>query len=410
VTKLIAVPLLVLFVGAYGDDALPLVGTEAGNDIITVSDSAIVNDSANILGVIPVTSAFTVPVSPVAVSGGFSFGSITAGAHHSCGITTSGETRCWGADPNGELGVGYLTWFIAHPALVAGSPSFVAVNAGGSHTCALTAAGVAYCWGHNLRGELGTGSTGGVSAVPVAVATALTFSAIAAGGHHTCALTAAGAVYCWGDRVPLPMPVPGGLSFTKIMLGEIHTCGIASDGLAYCWGSNGYGQGGLGGLNGGINYADPTHTAIPLPVVGNYPFTALSGGEIHTCGITTDGAAYCWGDNTYGQVGKGTLGYAILTPAAVVGGLTLSAMEVGGHHSCAIAPTGDTYCWGNNDAEQLGDSIAGGRSPMPLKVAGGVQFVTLAGGGDHTCGLTASGAAYCWGSPALGALGNGTVP
>jgi alpha-tubulin suppressor-like RCC1 family protein len=203
------------------------------------------------------------------------FASVTAGFRHTCAIQGT-VAYCWGRNDRGELGVGTNGGSIDTPAQVVGGLQWSAISAGGdtvqqppliprfeSHTCALTTNGQAYCWGSNESGQLGIGTVGGSSPVPVAVLGGQAFSKISAGARHTCGLTTGGAILCWGHNQDLqlgrgpgtgsdadsgtPQPIaaavgaPAGLSFTAVSAGTRHSCAIGSDGAAYCWGSNIFG-------------------------------------------------------------------------------------------------------------------------------------------------------------------------
>src|SRR2546425_23071 len=248
--------------------------------------------------------------------------------------------------------------------------TFVAVSAGFVHTCGFTTAGGAYCWGVNYCGQLGDGDTTRRTS-PIAVGGGLTFATVSAAYFHTCGITIAGAAYCWGVNgtgqlgngtttapqtclgAPCsmsPAAVVGGLTFATVSAGVYHTCAITTSGAAYCWGYNG------GGALGDGTWADTKQTS-PVAVVGGLTFAAVSAGSFHTCGVTTAGAAYCWGDNDNGQLGDGTT-TPRAGPVAVVGGLTVAAEGDGGAHTCGITTAGAAYCWGFNGNGQLGDGTA----------------------------------------------------
>jgi alpha-tubulin suppressor-like RCC1 family protein len=157
-----------------------------------------------------------------------------------------------------------------------------------------------------------------------------------------------------------------------------------------------------------------------VPVAGGRTFATVSAGSSHSCGVTTTGAAYCWGDGFFGQRGDGdTTAAPPHTPVPVAGGLTFAAVSAGGNHSCGVTTTGAAYCWGVNEYGQLGVGTSTGPeqclnsffydcSTVPVPVAGGLTFNNAIAGYGVTCGVTTSGAPYCWGESQYGALGNGT--
>ncbi|MGH7584625.1 MAG: Ig-like domain-containing protein [Gemmatimonadales bacterium] len=312
------------------------------------------------------------------------------------------------------------------------SVTFASVATGGAHTCALTADGAAYCWGHGGNGQLGVPippiaciAEGGPSScimVPVPVRGGLVFAQLAAGGAHVCGLTADGTAWCWGrnesgqlgDNSNLqrdePVLVATDLKFASIDAGAAHTCALTSGGAAHCWGFNDRGQ-----LGDGTTIRRPA----PVPVTGGHLFEQIAAGGFsrgHTCGVS-GATLYCWGDNGRGQLGNGSGGFGQpdLTPhpepAPVLGGLAVTAVTAGlGSHTCALTESGDSWCWGENTFGALGNG-GGPDSPEPELVSGGLTFAHLIAGGfiGHTCGWTAGGTGYCWGENERGQVGDGST-
>ena len=190
--------------------------------------------------------------------------------------------------------------------------SFSQIASGNAHTCALTTTGQAYCWGINQYGQLGNNSTTG-SRIPVAVQmpAGVSFQYIASGNAHTCALTTTGQAYCWGQggsgqlgnnsttgsRIPVAVQMPAGVSFQSIAAGIIHTCALTTEGKAYCWG-----QGGSGRL--GNNSATNSSTPVAVQMPAGVSFQSITANGSHTCALTAGGKAYCWGYGSSGQLGN----------------------------------------------------------------------------------------------------------
>jgi alpha-tubulin suppressor-like RCC1 family protein len=248
--------------------------------------------------------------SPAAVQGGLSFASINSGFFHACGLTSSAAAYCWGYNNTGQLGNGGPLEGSATPVPVAGGHTFTSVSTMNFHTCATTTDNALYCWGSNNSGALGGGMIGQPETTPLRVAPGLSFASVSAGFSHTCALTTAGVAHCWGSNAGgklgdgtttsriTPAPVNGGLTFAAVTAGGDHTCGLTIAGTAHCWGSNAHGQLGDG---------TTTTRTIPTAVAGGLTFTMISAGFAHTCGRTTAGTIHCWGWNERGQIGDGTL-------------------------------------------------------------------------------------------------------
>ena len=293
---------------------------------------------------------------------------------------------------------------------------FQALSAGAAHTCGITTMGALYCWGWNREGRLGTGTMTSVT-LPTRVALGATFSQVSAGWEITCGLSHAGAS-CWGSNrsgqlgsaaksdALVPVPVADDPSLWTIATHTTHSCGIAGrGGAAWCWGAGWTGQRGAGDSTG----------ARARPVNGDRRFRALDVGWLFSCGVTTEGDAYCWGTNDAGQLGRpdapGTCGWpdgvarpCATEPVPVATALAFDSMAVGTNHACALAPDGTAHCWGRNDAGQLGDGSTDGAS-APRPVAGAPPFALVTAGDRHACALDRDGGAWCWGDNASGALG-----
>ena len=370
---------------------------------------------AALSAVLPGLASFTVAdaaTAPVATQ-------ISAGLSHTC-VVVNGGAKCWGRNIVGQLGDG-TTILRTKPVDVVGLTSGVAmVSTGDGHSCAVTTAGGVKCWGRNSYGQLGNGTTAN-SATPVDV-TGLTsgVAMVSAGGTHTCAVTTAGAVKCWGRNMNgqlgnassanslTPVDVVGlGSGATSVSAGGTYSCAVTGAGAAVCWGDNHFGQLGNG---------DPTNTSTLTPV-GVYGMStgvsAISAGNGHTCALrtatggTTPGAK-CWGSGAVGQLGNG--GNSVSNAPVTVSTLSVgvNAIDAGDNHTCARKTSGGIRCWGFNATGQLGDGGTANEN-KPVAVATLPNgMVAVSSGGSHTCAITGEGGVKCWGDNFYGQLGDGT--
>jgi alpha-tubulin suppressor-like RCC1 family protein len=324
------------------------------------------------------------------------------------------------------IGVGAAVITATHDAASDADPAHVialdltSVTAGSSHACALTSDGTPYCWGANFEGTLGTDvpeppvadGTRCFNEFPKPVVSPVRFRHLSAGTLGRCGLTDAGAAYCWGYTPTMgytptvPTLVSGLPPLADITVGYHHSCGLAPDGSAYCWGGNRLGQLGAG---------DTLSHAAPVQVIGGHRFLKVSAGPMHTCGLTTDGEVYCWGSNELGALARDRADSLSATPSLVPGDSRYIDVAAGTRFSCAITTEHRAACWGSNGYGKLGNSdFCTLDDPdlffclfttEPVFVAGGLAFDSIAAGESHTCALTATGAAYCWGRGEHGQLG-----
>jgi alpha-tubulin suppressor-like RCC1 family protein len=324
------------------------------------------------------------------------------------------------------------------------------IRAGGYHSCALKGNGTVWCWGDGTYGQLGDGTTGDpalhLSAVPRKVRQGSDdmrgVVAISAGLFHTCALKSSGAVWCWGDdtygqlgdgttgdashRRLKAVRVRRGSGYltdvSAISAGERHTCARRMDGSAWCWGDDTYGQLGDG------TTGDSSHRRLKAARVrrgSGYltDVTNVTAGSGHSCARTASGSAWCWGDDTYGQLGDDTTGNAghVRLKAVRVrrgsGYLTeVTGVSAGKGHTCARRGDGSAWCWGYGEFGQLGDGTTGDAEHIrkkAVRVRQGSDFLAdvkrLDAGKDHTCAQRSGGTAWCWGAGGDGSVGDGTT-
>ena len=310
--------------------------------------------------------------------------SISAANVDSCGIE-NGKAYCWGDNGMGQLGAASTAAYSSLPLAVDTSGALAGktltqISVGFQDACALDSAGAVYCWGWNSEGELGDGSTATSSNVPVAVDTSgalagKTITQISAGDQVTCALDSAGAAYCWGDNafgvlgngsdqnssVPVAVDTSGALAdqtLRQISAGQQDVCAVDVAGTAFCWGNNNY-DGALGGGTGAAS------SSVPVPVdmggvLAGKTLTQVSTGSDFACALDTAGAAYCWGDNNYGELGDGNTKIS-LVPVAVdtrgaLAGKTITQISAWGQ-PCALDSAGSAYCWGRTAAASLATGV-----------------------------------------------------
>jgi alpha-tubulin suppressor-like RCC1 family protein len=363
---------------------------------------------------LPPTATFTPNPPTLTSTPTLGAGNLSAGWQHTCVVTPDGGVKCWGANEWGQLGDGTKKNRSAPVDVTGLGFQAKSVAAGLYHTCALSIDGHVKCWGGNGNGQLGNG-TNNNSLSPVEVAGLdEKVVALAAGASHTCVVTQSRGMVCWGyndsgqlgDGTTVDSNIPVGVvglseGVTAIALGNAgHTCAVTSGGGLKCWGWNAAGQVGDG---------TKTNRSIPVEVDGLIDVIGATAGYSHTCVLTRDGKDLCWGENKYGQLGNGTRQESSSpVESGDIPGKVIQ-LVAGSIHTCALTEDGRTFCWGGNEWGQLGDGSTTGRlQPVPILSTGAV-ITAISIGGIHSCGLTAGGDVLCWGGNEAGQLGDGSI-
>ena len=363
-----------------------------------------------------------IAMEPVGVEPAADFAQIVAGERHTCAVDADGHAWCWGLGQSGQLGDGLATSSAVPVAVDFPKETVVSKIAVGTWgSCALDTDGHAWCWG--ISYSLGDGSVTN-AATPVRVDTdgvlaGRTLTDITMGGFSACVLDTEGLAYCWGvnwsgqlgtgDTATAPTPravdtsgVLSGAVLTDIDLGGGHTCAVDSKQHAFCWGNNYHGQ-----LGDGTTTDALSAVQVDQGLAGD--LISITAGSSHTCAVTPGNDAYCWGFGGYGQLGINST-TSVSTPSAVVGLPTggLNQISAGDSHTCGRAVDGSTLCWGDGTEGRLGnDSIA--KALVPDIVPLHQPSTHVSAGFNHTCAVDPEGSAYCWGAGESGQLGDGRV-
>jgi alpha-tubulin suppressor-like RCC1 family protein len=343
------------------------------------------------------------------------FVAVAAGQGHTCALTLSGALYCWGANQDGQLGVGDVNPRLA-PALTPGGADWEAIAAGREHTCGLRRDNSAWCWGSNDASQLGLGGEddeGGVLTPVQLAGPPDAWAQLVGGDDHSCGIDGSGGLWCWGknehgelgsntqlEKLPTPTQITEPPNdWRHVSAGEHHNCSVDWDGRLFCWGSN---EGGALGLDG------VEQQPLPVLVSDTRTYARVIAGGRHGCAQDIGGATYCWGANDAGQLGIGSSDGAVRTLTRVDPDPGFAALALGERHGCGIAGDGALWCWGANDAGQLGlgDSVS---RDVPTRVGTASDWLEIASGDRHTCAVRANGQLFCWGQNLNGQLGVGDI-
>jgi alpha-tubulin suppressor-like RCC1 family protein len=345
---------------------------------------------------------------------------VSAGRYHSCAIKKDGRMFCWGRGANGRLGRGNTTDSKVPVAVASEDMDWTSVSANEDHTCAISSEGRLYCWGMGNNGRLGNGNTSDRQ-VPTEVTGGHTdWSVVTTGYQHTCAIrSTTSTLYCWGNggngrlgtgststtHVPLAVVAPLSSSgFTTVSAGDRHTCAISTDQKAWCFGDGGFGRLGNG---------DDNQSSSPVQVSGQEAqWLQIEAGEHHSCGLTTSGRIFCWGWGNDGRLGRGSNSSSDV-PVEVSGNhTTWTSLSVGYQHACAVrgvASVKELTCWGDGSYGKLGLGSSSDVSVPTTVSLGDDDWIDVDAGRFHTCARKGLGSIFCWGYGGHGRLGNGST-
>jgi alpha-tubulin suppressor-like RCC1 family protein len=317
---------------------------------------------------------------------------------------------------NSYVALGKIQAFVATGLFAASGGATARISndtlaSGGDHSCAIVRDGYVRCWGRNGFGQLGNLSTAD-SPIPVQASLITNAVGVAVGSDYSCALQADGVVRCWGHNDFGQLGTGGGNSTQPVVVtgldagsvaaigaGFRHSCAVLASGAVKCWGDNSSGQ-----LGNGTLTASPT----PIDVSTIATATAIAVGGSHTCALLANATVQCWGANYAGQLGTGTLSPSS-SPVAVAGIDNAVAIAAGFDHNCAVIAGGNLKCWGRGVEGQLGNAgVQNSSTPVDVLLNSN-RVVAVRGGLQHTCAVLEIGIVECWGNDGNGQLGNGLV-
>ncbi len=294
-------------------------------------------------------------------------------------------------------------------------------DAGRNATCYAKPDGTVWCWGTNANGQLGIGTSGGSSSIPVPVKSTLTWRSVTTGHQQACGIKMDGSGWCWGSNTDgrlgdgtdteraTPTLISGGGLWRKIET-DYYSCGVKIDGTGWCWGTGSYGRLGNGATS---------NSYVPVELSGGAKWLDVSPSRAYACGIQINGSGWCWGQDDVGQLGNG----AALTsnqssPSLVTGVGTWKKISPSNGHTCGIKTDGTAWCWGAGDKGQMGNGTTTATNPDPVQVTSALGWIDISAAehtgavpsdAEHTCGIKTDGTAWCWGRGNEGQMGNGTT-
>lgn len=326
-----------------------------------------------------------------------SWASIDARNDQSCAVRIDHAIWCWGAGRTS-------------PALSNIHPRWQSIALGGTHACATSLDDMFWCWGDNSSHQINGFSPATVPATdPQWNLFGPVYTELVAANGSTCAIRDDDSMWCWGENVwgqlgdgtttrrLRPTQIGAGNAWLRMSIGRKHGCAIRTDRSLWCWGWNGDGELGVG-------TQDKHYTPTQVGTDKDWMFVSASG-LLHTCAVKTDKSLWCWGSNAKRQLGDGTTAMLRTTPTRVAftsttHGSGWNQFSTGETSTCATRDDGSLWCWGYQ--------WSGGSWATPTQIGSDTNWGWIAAGGDHACGTQTDGTLWCFGSGAQGSLGDGS--
>jgi alpha-tubulin suppressor-like RCC1 family protein len=356
---------------------------------------------------------FNTELLPIRIGSASNWNAVDAGNSHTCGIR-AGSLYCWGAGADYRTGLGSIEDTTV-PTQVGTDADWSKVSAGYRASCGIRAPGTLWCWGANTQGQLGTPS---YRTAPGAAPTVSDVAQVSTGHGASCAVKTTGTLWCWGSNATgllsdgtyldsqVPVQIGIATNWSSVTVGgqmddfgvpSSFACAIRTTGTLWCWGDDTFGQ-------LGINSTSPVDT--PTQVGALTTWTAVSAGAATVCGIA-GGTLTCWGAGGSGQIGNNDV-LNKLVPTAVSGGGTWTSVSVGDQQVCAVKSDASLWCWGANNVGQLGIGSTVGQK-VPTRVGVANDWTQVSAGGVSSCGIRTGGLLFCWGGNTNGQVGDGTT-
>ncbi len=331
---------------------------------------------------------------------------LSAGNAHTCGIKNDGSLWCWGNGGQGQLGTGNTANQPSPTREVTGANDWHTVSIGIYHSCAIKTDGSLWCWGQD---------TSSVKSSPTRHASPTTdWDNLSAGGSHNCAVKKDGSLWCWGtgaqgilgtgnnsNQYNPAREITNANDWHSVSAGSSHTCAIKNDHSLWCWGR---------GINGQLGTVSTSETSTPTRERTNAnDWRSVSAGLYHTCAVKNDDSLWCWGSNNAGELGVGNTTQQNTPTREITNANNWRDVSTKDNYTCAVKNDSSVWCWGLGGSGQLGTGNTDWHSSPMREITNANNWNKISNGGQYACAIKNDGALWCWGSIGNGQLGTGDI-